>query len=48
MMVAMLLVLPDLHVLLRVAGGAVIYVLATFLLKAVSFGDYRSLFGRMA
>ena len=46
-MVAVLFVVPDLHVLLRVLLGSVIYVLATFLLKAVSFGDYRSLLGRM-
>ncbi len=41
-----LLVLPGMHVLLHVSIGAVTYVLATFALKAVSFGDYRTLMGR--
>ena len=47
-MAAGLIALPDLHVLLQVCIGCVIYVLATFALKAVSFGEYRSLLGRFA
>lgn len=44
---AVLLILPDMHPILHVSIGGVTYVVATFLFKAVSFGEYRSLIGRL-
>ncbi len=47
-MVGAVLLVPDEHVLVRVALGAIVFVIVSFTLKAVSVRDYRLLLERIA